>query len=66
MTCGLWGYNAKTFALEVYIFIHVLNPIAGCGGAEYAKDKGIPVVMFPKSKDEPGGLSPSELVSVLR
>ncbi|KAF5474911.1 hypothetical protein F2P56_006763 [Juglans regia] len=38
----------------------------GCGGAEYAKDKGIPVVLFPKSKDEPDGLSPSELVSALR
>ncbi|KAG6641844.1 phosphoribosylglycinamide formyltransferase, chloroplastic [Carya illinoinensis] len=38
----------------------------GCGGAEYAKDKGIPVVLFPKSKDKPDGLSPSELVSALR
>ncbi|XP_062162995.1 phosphoribosylglycinamide formyltransferase, chloroplastic [Alnus glutinosa] len=38
----------------------------GCGGAEYARDKGIPVVLFPKTKEEPDGLSPSDLVSVLR
>jgi hypothetical protein len=40
--------------------------MAGCGGAEYARDKGIPVVLFPKTKEEPDGLSPSDLVSVLR
>ncbi|KAL5773154.1 hypothetical protein ACOSQ2_013078 [Xanthoceras sorbifolium] len=38
----------------------------GCGGAEYARDKGIPVILFPKSKDEPDGLSPVDLVAALR
>ncbi|KAK2992234.1 hypothetical protein RJ640_005721 [Escallonia rubra] len=36
------------------------------GGADYARDKGIPLILFPKMKDEPGGLSPSDLVTALR
>uniref|UniRef100_A0A2N9IVY0 Phosphoribosylglycinamide formyltransferase, chloroplastic n=1 Tax=Fagus sylvatica TaxID=28930 RepID=A0A2N9IVY0_FAGSY len=38
----------------------------GCGGAVYARDNGIPVVLFPKTKDEPNGLSPNDLVAELR
>ncbi|GAB4841663.1 Phosphoribosylglycinamide formyltransferase (GART) [Ancistrocladus abbreviatus] len=38
----------------------------GCGGAQYARDMGIPVVLFPKSKHEPEGLCPDELVTTLR
>ncbi|KAL1357092.1 hypothetical protein HN51_009088 [Arachis hypogaea] len=37
-----------------------------CGGAEYARNNGIPVVVFPKVKDGSDGLSPSELVDTLR
>ncbi|XP_021893668.1 phosphoribosylglycinamide formyltransferase, chloroplastic isoform X1 [Carica papaya] len=37
-----------------------------CGGAEYARNNGIPTLLFPKVKDQPNGLSPSELVTVLR
>ena len=37
-----------------------------CGGAEYAKNNGIPVILFPKAKDEPKRLSPSDLVDTLR
>ncbi|OMO64765.1 hypothetical protein COLO4_31868 [Corchorus olitorius] len=37
-----------------------------CGGALYAGDKGIPVVLFPKTKDEPDALSSDDLVNVLR
>jgi hypothetical protein len=40
--------------------------VAGCGGAMYARDNGIPVVLFPKTKDEPDGLSPNDLVAELR
>ncbi|WVY90197.1 hypothetical protein V8G54_035711 [Vigna mungo] len=32
----------------------------------YAKNNGIPVILFPKAKDEPKGLSPSDLVDTLR
>ncbi|KAJ7967770.1 Phosphoribosylglycinamide formyltransferase, chloroplastic [Quillaja saponaria] len=39
---------------------------SGCGGAEYAKNTGIQVILFPKTKDEPDGLSPSGLVDTLR
>ncbi|KAM5573713.1 hypothetical protein ABKV19_013315 [Rosa sericea] len=38
----------------------------GCGGADYARDKGLPVVLFPKTKKEPDGISPIDLVAVLR
>ncbi|XP_022721046.1 phosphoribosylglycinamide formyltransferase, chloroplastic-like [Durio zibethinus] len=37
-----------------------------CGGAQYAGDKGIPVILFPKTKDVADGLSSDELVNVLR
>ncbi|XWS73454.1 hypothetical protein CRYUN_Cryun02cG0130500 [Craigia yunnanensis] len=40
--------------------------IAACGGAQYARDKGIPVILFPKTKDELDGLTSDELVNVLR
>ena len=32
----------------------------------YARDNGIPVVLFPKTKDEPDGLAPNDLVAELR
>lgn len=37
-----------------------------CGGANYARDKGIPVIVFPKIKDGSEGLSPHDLVIALR
>jgi len=40
--------------------------IPECGGAEYARKNGIPVILFPKTRDEPEGLSPSDLVDTLR
>ncbi|CAK9156858.1 unnamed protein product [Ilex paraguariensis] len=38
----------------------------GCGGAEYARYKDIPVILFPKTKDEPESLSVNDLVTTLR
>lgn len=38
----------------------------GCGGAEYARDKGIPVILYPGTKAEPEGLSSDDLVAALR
>ena len=32
----------------------------------YARDNGILVVLFPKTKDEPDGLAPNDLVAELR
>ncbi|KMT10921.1 hypothetical protein BVRB_5g113340 [Beta vulgaris subsp. vulgaris] len=37
----------------------------GCGGAAYAKEHGIPVVLFPQTK-EPHQFSPGDLVTTLR
>lgn len=37
-----------------------------CGGAAYARESGIPVVLFPRSKEEPEGLSADNLVTTLR
>ncbi|XP_039129941.1 phosphoribosylglycinamide formyltransferase, chloroplastic-like [Dioscorea cayenensis subsp. rotundata] len=39
---------------------------ASCGGAEYARDKGIPVLLFPRSKNCPEGLSSIDLINALR
>lgn len=44
----------------------VVTNKSSCGGAEYARSKNIPVLLFPKTKDEPHGLSASELVATLR
>ncbi|WOL17930.1 phosphoribosylglycinamide formyltransferase, chloroplastic [Canna indica] len=38
----------------------------GCGGAEYARNNQIPVVIYPGSKSSPDGLSVFDLVSTLR
>uniref|UniRef100_A0A0E0LBZ3 Phosphoribosylglycinamide formyltransferase, chloroplastic n=1 Tax=Oryza punctata TaxID=4537 RepID=A0A0E0LBZ3_ORYPU len=38
----------------------------GCGGAEHARDSGIPVVVFPNSKSAPEGVSTDELLNTLR
>ena len=40
--------------------------MAACGGAQYAGDKGISVILFSKTKDEPDGLASDDLVKVLR
>ncbi|KAH7838145.1 hypothetical protein Vadar_022552 [Vaccinium darrowii] len=38
----------------------------GCGGAEYARDNSIPVILFPNMKREPDSLSANDLVTTLR
>lgn len=38
----------------------------GCGGAAYAKENGIPVILFPRTKVEPEQYLPSDLVTALR
>lgn len=37
-----------------------------CGGAEFARDKGVPVILFPQRKDAQDGLSAEDLVIALR
>ncbi|KAL6990701.1 phosphoribosylglycinamide formyltransferase 1 [Sarracenia purpurea var. burkii] len=39
---------------------------SGCGGAEYARDNSIPVILFPKMKEKTESLSANDLVSTLR
>nr|GEX10042.1 phosphoribosylglycinamide formyltransferase, chloroplastic [Tanacetum cinerariifolium] len=36
-----------------------------CGGAQYARENGIPVIIFPNTKGEPEGLSSNDLVAAL-
>ncbi|XBJ20851.1 hypothetical protein VPH35_011608 [Triticum aestivum] len=38
----------------------------GCGGAEYARRNGIPVVLFPRSKSAPEGVPTAQLLNALR
>lgn len=40
--------------------------MADCGGAEYARNNGIPVILFPKTSNVPEGLSTSDLLTALR
>ncbi|WOG99075.1 hypothetical protein DCAR_0518423 [Daucus carota subsp. sativus] len=40
--------------------------VAKCGGANYARKKGIPVIVFPKTKSGSEGLSPHDLANALR
>ncbi|KAL2483934.1 Phosphoribosylglycinamide formyltransferase [Forsythia ovata] len=47
------------------IFVLVTNKY-DCGGAEYARVKGIPVILFPKNKDAIEGLSTEDLIVALR
>ncbi|KAJ8526250.1 hypothetical protein K7X08_028727 [Anisodus acutangulus] len=37
-----------------------------CGGAKYAREQGIPVILFPKAKNSSVGLSEEDLVDALR
>lgn len=54
--CGL--INGKVLAL--------VTDKPCCGGAEYAKNNGIPVISFPKTESLPDGMSISDLVTTLR
>ncbi|CAL5410516.1 unnamed protein product [Camellia sinensis] len=38
----------------------------GCGGADYAIDNGIPVILFPKMKENLASLPANDLVTTLR
>lgn len=44
----------------------VVTDKPGCGGAEYAREEGIPVLLFPKTSTLNEGLSAVDLVSSLR
>ncbi|XP_065879570.1 phosphoribosylglycinamide formyltransferase, chloroplastic-like [Euphorbia lathyris] len=46
--------------------VAVVTDKHGCGGAEYARSNKIPVLLFPRTKDDSGGLSSTDLVSALR
>ena len=57
-------YPFESWCTNFIFFSFILIP--ECGGAEYARNNGIPVVLFPKGKDGSDGLSPSDLVDTLR
>ncbi|KAK7336329.1 hypothetical protein VNO77_16866 [Canavalia gladiata] len=56
---------SKRGSLHGDVLVLVTNK-SECGGAEYARNNGIPVILFSKAKGEPNGLSPSNLVDTLR
>lgn len=47
---------------EVVVLVTSKND---CGGAQYARENGIPVIIFPNTKGEPEGLSSNDLVAAL-
>ncbi|XP_058212376.1 phosphoribosylglycinamide formyltransferase, chloroplastic isoform X2 [Rhododendron vialii] len=52
-------------SVEGEIVVLVTNK-PGCGGAEYARDNNIPVILFPGMKEQPDVLSANDLVTTLR
>jgi phosphoribosylglycinamide formyltransferase len=45
---------------------YVVSDKPGCKGVEYANENEIPVLAYPKGKNAPEGISPTELVENLR
>ncbi|BAS93087.1 Os05g0270800 [Oryza sativa Japonica Group] len=48
------------------VVVALVTDKPGCGGAEHARGNGIPVVVFPKLKSAPEGVSTDELLNGLR
>lgn len=48
------------------VVVALVTDKPGCGGAEHARCNGIPVILFPKSKSSPEGVSLTELLNALR
>ncbi|KAK9060410.1 hypothetical protein SSX86_021114 [Deinandra increscens subsp. villosa] len=46
-------------------FVVLVTNKHDCGGANYAREKGIPVIIFPTMKGKPEGLSANDLVVAL-
>ncbi|KAI6704605.1 hypothetical protein NL676_007567 [Syzygium grande] len=44
----------------------VVTEKSGCAGAVFARDMDIPVILFPKTKQDPDALSASDLIVALR
>ncbi|KAG6512528.1 hypothetical protein ZIOFF_030649 [Zingiber officinale] len=78
---GLQSFHVPTVAsmmkkssseIVEYISSQLLGEIiavgikVGCGGAEYARDNQIPVVVYPHLKSSSDGVSTSDLIAILR
>ncbi|KAF6159175.1 hypothetical protein GIB67_032792 [Kingdonia uniflora] len=61
---GLVHGDVAVLVTNKPVFNH--QHVTGCGGAQYARDEGIPVLLFPETSDVPEGLSTTELVTSLR
>ncbi|XP_071691841.1 phosphoribosylglycinamide formyltransferase, chloroplastic-like [Rutidosis leptorrhynchoides] len=46
-------------------FVVLVTNKHDCGGARYARENGIPVIIYPNTKNEPEGLSSNDLVAAL-
>lgn len=58
--------KASIMALLFNFYFFLILCVADCGGAEYAREKGIPVIVFPKRKDTQESFSGEDLVIALR
>jgi len=54
------------FSLLKKKILFLFTSIPDCGGAEYARQNGIPVILFPKANDGSDGSSSNDLVDTLR
>jgi hypothetical protein len=71
VAAGCWSihvdYNMEyMFYLSLMSLAWFLLWNSGCKGVEYAMDNNIPVLAYPKGKNAPEGISPTELVENLR
>ncbi|CAA6669874.1 unnamed protein product [Spirodela intermedia] len=56
----MWFFWSPTSLVIIRLYLD------DCGGAQHARDHGIPLVIYPKAKSSSEGLSPDELVTTLR
>ncbi|KAK4386738.1 Phosphoribosylglycinamide formyltransferase, chloroplastic [Sesamum angolense] len=63
---GVGGGAEEDGGLAAVMAVVAGRRSSDCGGAEYARDKGIPVVVFPRRKDGQDVFSIEDLVITLR
>lgn len=62
-----WNFNTCFVELNFSVGC-LLCALAGsdCRACDYSRDKNIPILAYPKGKNAPEGITPSELVQSLR
>ncbi|KAM3283437.1 phosphoribosylglycinamide formyltransferase, chloroplastic [Capsicum chacoense] len=59
-------YEATADGIVHGVVVVLVTNKLDCGGAKYAREQGIPLILFPKAKDSSEGWSTEDLVYALR